>query len=327
MLRCEPLELRLALSRYTLTDLGDFDGRAMNDWGEVAGLDAAFHPAVWYQGQVTELPVPDGFANAIPNAINDWGQVAGYGNPSGSQQYDALFWDAQGVVDIGPGRVDSINDLSQMAGQSNNQAAVWSPYRPVDTFGAPFSEAYAINDAGQATGGDNATPYAFIWQAGNLDRLPNPNPTDVGGQGHAINNNGDVAGCVNHLGGVDDAVVWWADGTVQELGDYNSPSCAVGINEQGQVVGIMSAASLHAFIWDSAQGMQDLNNLTDTQGFIIGGAYKITDKGVIFGAANYTRDGTSHTVILTPVRDHPADWLGWALSLDHRHGPTPYTER
>lgn len=320
MLRIEPLESRRLLSRYALTDLGDFHGRAMNDWGLVAGLDVAGHPATWYQGQITELATPDGFLNAVPNAVNGWGQVAGYGTLPGGTT-DALFWDGLGVVDLGPGRVDALNDLDQMAGESNNRAAVWSPYRPVEVFGGPSSEAFALNDAGQATGND--PPHAFRWQDGELDELPYPDPTDGGGTGYAIDGRGDMAGFTNHRSGVNEAAVWWADGSVSTLGilpDFHG-STADGVNDRGQVVGRMQGnliSNSHAFIWDSAHGMRDLNDLTPDRGdVVISGAGAVNDRGLILASSS------QGSVLLTPAKDQDAAWLGWAIALQGHCQATP----
>ena len=319
MLLLEPLESRRLLSHYAMTDLADFHGRAMNSWGLVAGLDAAGHPATWYRGTITDLPTPDGFKIAVPNAVNDWGQVAGSGLVGGS--LDTLFWDSQGVIDLGPGQAFALNNLSQAAGTANNLAALWCPNQPVATFGNPSSQAFAINDAGQVTGEDNGR--TFRRTGGSLQDLSMPTADGLDSLGAGINAAGDIAGAELHSDSRAEAAVWYADGHAITLAvpDGWVQSFGSGINDRGQVVGLIqgnSADVRDAFIWDAAHGVRDLNDLTDTQGFTLYGAYTVTDRGVIFGAARPPDGGPLHSVILTPVheRGQPTTTdLGWALSL------------
>ena len=125
MLHVEALESRYCLSRYHLIDLGNFHAYALNDWGEAAGLDSAGRPATWYRGDVTELPIPDGFRGATPMALNDWGQAAGEGILQDFSAAHALLWDSRGAIDLGGpfGRINSINNQGQLAGHLYHRPA------------------------------------------------------------------------------------------------------------------------------------------------------------------------------------------------------------
>jgi probable HAF family extracellular repeat protein len=78
-----------------------------------------------------------------------------------------------------------------------------------------------------------------------------------------------------------------------------------GINDKGQVVGavytpIYGLNQFHAFIYDSQNGMVDLNSLISPKsGWILAEAAAINDSGQIVGTGHH--GNTAHAFLLTPV--------------------------
>jgi probable HAF family extracellular repeat protein len=84
-----------------------------------------------------------------------------------------------------------------------------------------------------------------------------------------------------------------------DLPEYHD-SGAFGLNEAGQVVGTSDTAEgSHAFIWDSVNGMRDLNDLIDPGlGWTLLEAADINNRGQIVG---FGSDGTDLLgFLLTP---------------------------
>lgn len=134
--------------------------------------------------------------------------------------------------------------------------------------GGNISNATAINDSGQVVGSSyinkqTAVYHAFLWtQSGGLLDLGT-----LGGNnsyGEAINSAGQVVGCAdvspsNLVPG--HAFLWTQSGGMQDLGTLGNGSCALGINNVGQVVGVSTVNSnvdYHVFVWTAATGMLDI---------------------------------------------------------------------
>src|SRR5262245_18809118 len=153
------------------------------------------------------------------------------------------------VVDLGAFSPSAINNVGQVAGAANGDAAMWQNGTLTDlgTLGGTGSAANAINDAGQVVG-SAGTPdgyyHAALWQNGMVLGLG----TLSGGlrsRATAINNLGQVVG--------------WADVFNSSFGKYLP----------------------HAFRWDSGNGMQDLGTFGGTWAK----AMAINNNGQIVGTA------------------------------------------
>ena len=79
-------------------------------------------------------------------------------------------------------------------------------------------------------------------------------------------------------------------------------STALSINKAGQVVGFADtvAAGVHAFVWEDAQGMTDLNNLIPAcSGWTLMWATAINEGGQIVGRGYH--NGNERAFLLTPA--------------------------
>ena len=216
---------------YAITDLGDVT--------ETAGLNDAGQAALtWRDGEGSQGLAGDGKTltplGALPKhhfsiayGINAQGEVAAasYNIPGHGR---AFLWDG------GRHRLGSLP-------------------------GYPYSEARAVNDAGQVagfaeTGGHDRwqarVARAFVWQSGEM--------TDIGTLG----------------------------------GPY---SCAYGLNNQGQVVGKADTDTFgqtHAFLWQNGQ-MQDLGTLGGANSL----ACQVSDSGMVVGSAETGTGNTRHAFV------------------------------
>ena len=83
--------------------------------------------------------------------------------------------------------------------------------------------------------------------------------------------------------------------------DCRATSTGIGINDGSQVTGASSVAGniVHAFLWDPATGMLDLNDLIPSElGWTLGIGRGINDVGQITGSGII--DGQIHAFLLTP---------------------------
>ena len=278
-----------------------------NDLGQIVGVSdtahtdplgekwscAAFFPAshlghtcvgfLWQWGMMSPLPTLGG-NNGFATAINNHGQAVGWAEtafhdptckPPQVLQFEAVLW-----------------------GPSPGQKQVLQPYP-----GNPDSAATGINDKGQVVGisgicqnavGRLSAERAVLWQNGTVTDMGN-----LGGAGWntpmAINNKGQVVG-FSDLPGDDNgnnlnfhAFLWTSSTGIQDLktlpGDVLSE--ALGVNEQGQVVGVSFDVdgNERAFLWENGR-MTDLNTLVSSDSpYTLEAGQDINDFGVIAGFA------------------------------------------
>ena len=189
--------------------------------------------------------------NVAAYAINSAGTVAGWLDGPG-------YWDATGT------------------------------FHPLD---ASFTPA-AINDSGTLAGADGTAPFAATWDGSTHDL------GTLGGfssHANAINRGGMVAGgaqttIVDPEGNRVDHPFLYSDGVLHDLGSLGFDADfgnALGLNDQGTVVGNSPVAwnDSHAFVYDGA--MHDLNGLTANlpAGWAMTNAIAINNPGQIVARA------------------------------------------
>ena len=230
-------------------------------------------------------------------AINSLGQVAGYSD----SEYYGGSWDMHAFrtapnSPINPATDDlkvvgaswgvhqafNINDAGQVVGQINSasgalhafRTAPGSPIAPatddLNVFWSGSSIAWGINSVGQVVG----------------RAYTNPNDPGSGpGQAFRTAANSPILSATDLLG---------------TLGGVSST--ALSINKAGQVVGFADtvAAGVHAFVWEDAQGMTDLNNLIPScSGWTLIWATAINEAGQIVGRGYH--NGNERAFLLTPA--------------------------
>jgi probable HAF family extracellular repeat protein len=260
-----------------MTDLGVlWDGGysfalAVNASGQACGdanwTDYLDHAVIYADGGITDLAaMRDDFLVSQCTGIDSAGHVAGTAVVYPDLKPHAFFY-GDGRFDIYDSEswANGLNDHDQMVGRAGIEAALFEHGRTtmLGTLGGLYSEAFAINDDGQATGwasmeGD-VVVHTVVWHDGKVDDLGT-----LGGpqsQGMAINRTGVVVG--------------WSYTTV--------------LNEA------------HAFV-AFHNHMADLNKLLDPLtglGWMLGNASGVDDFGRIVGTG--THDGEYHAYELTPM--------------------------
>ena len=319
----------LWLYGYAL-DLGTLGGPnsavlwpGLNAWGEVVGISDTsatdplgetwscgfFLPAshtghtcvgfVWQWGQMISLPTLGG-NNGFATSVNNLGQVVGWAENTTHDptcaypqvlQFEAVVWGPS------PGQIRQL------------------PNYPGDPDGA----ATGINDKGQVVGisgicqnavGELSAEHALLWQNGTVTNLSN-----LGGVAWntpmAINNRGQIVG-FSDLTGDDNgqnpnfhAFLWIQNGGIEDLGTLpgDTISEALGINEQGQVVGVSYGAGFtnpRAFVWQDGV-MADLNTLIPPNfPLYLQVAQEINDFGEIVGEATDQSTGQNLAFLAIP---------------------------
>ena len=327
-----------AFPQYTVTDLGDFNPRAMNNSTTVVGL-MVNQAVLWRNGVLTTITPPGGpqiLATGEARGINDLDQAVGrvtfcdldqVGNCQNSRSRAFIFnpvTQTQTVLGTLGGRDSdayAINNAGQVCGTSD------IPGPPPGNVGGQHAFIFqngAFEDIGAKTGGDsfassiNATGQvagrvvptattgdedgAFIYSAGSFVFFQSPgNPSD-------INNAGQVVGDMNVRDPGSGQAFLFSGGVVQDLGKVSPEHTfarAFAINNAGHVVGVSSPSGFsptgeRAFIFRDGV-MQDLNNLIPANsGWVLSRAVDINDAGQIVGDG--FKDGQPKAFLLTPTQ-------------------------
>jgi len=308
-------------TNYTFSDLGTITGpyagtsavaNSINNLGQVTGYDNV-NALVWNGDTATPLSNLPGGLTAYGQDINDAGQVAGinYYGPA-ADLYHPIRWDggvATQLDTLGFGYYNpafGINNHGQVVGSSYTGAALhavrWESATISDlgTLGGTASEAWKINDSGQAVGysyttGDAST-HATLWNGNALTDLGTLGGTNSTAEN--INNAGQIVGWSLLPDEETTHAVVWNGATLTDLaalGGTGTTSYAFDINSSGQIAGFseIAAGSSHATLWDG-NSLVDLNiflpeNLI-AAGWVLTLGTGINDHGVIVGWAQQGLD-------------------------------------
>ncbi len=245
--------------------------------------------AVTYQVRQLTTGTAGPLGASWASAINNSGCVAG-------AVYDEDTCHAAVGNDLGlltlldEGFALGINDSGSAVG-SAGAAALWSPagalsYLPLPD-GASFSQAFCVNDAGQAVGEcwlgtTHVGNYITVWNGAD-------DPLTLGeGCGIGINSAGTVVGFTKGAGGTHQAFVWSPTGGMIALAGGIS-SEANAISGSGQVAGaICDGVGTWACTWSPAGDLTLLDNLP---GAIASTANGINSSGAVVGCSD-TGEGT-----------------------------------
>jgi probable HAF family extracellular repeat protein len=275
--------------------------------------------------------------SATASALNGAGVAAGSGFDASSNLHSFVWTAASGKTDIGtiPGDTQSlafdINDAGQVVGLSEldqgdlfvERAYVWDQAAGMRAIpasgGLTPTIAYGVNNAGQIVGVASVSGgfHAFLLNGGlggtlvNLGTLAPPSDVNARSFAYEVNEAGQVVGYSDlTAGGSFHAFIWHDDngnglsdpGEMKDLGALagGSNSLAYDINASGQVVGYSEVAggAEHAFVYDSRNGMRDLNTLISSSGWTLQEARSINDRGQIVGFGLVS--GQTHAFLLTP---------------------------
>lgn len=304
--------------QYQIIDLGTLGGsmsqaNAINEMGQVVGSSTISNGEtrafLYENGSMLNLGTLGGSLSGATD-INELGQITGSSFIS-SGNMRAFLYENGSMTNLGTfnnrdSYGNAINnsgsvviDLNEMPGGPsrtgilyNNGALSYLAY-PTDT-----NFVMDINDSGIIYGsydfggnfgsGQTVGRRSFLYQNRSII---NSNVANYPGQylfGGQINNDGDITGRFSpDIAKVNMHAFAYLDGSLLDLGTLGgSYSSGRAINESEQVVGTSygSAGEDRAFIWDSVNGMVDLNTLIDTNsGWLLQNARDINNNGEIVG--------------------------------------------
>jgi probable HAF family extracellular repeat protein len=215
------------------------------------------------------------------------------------------------------GEARGINNAGQVVGNSHysHGAFLYSDGVMTDLGslgGTPdYSDAYAVNNSTQVVGGvnyvgDSDFDRGVLWEDDTVTDLGDlPGGPDAT-RAYDINNLGQIVGESAVASETVGHAFLWQDGAMTDLGVLpgESDSYAFGINDRGVVVGTSYGTTpSRAFIWDSENGMRDLNSMLDSSGdgWILSGCRDINEAGQIVGSGYH--HGKQHAFLLSPVPD------------------------
>ena len=306
--------------RYTVTDLGTLggdvsDAQDINDSGQIVGYsyttEGMFHGFLYENGMIIDLGTLGGY-HSKANAINNHGQITGHAWTSEGNIHPFLS-DGITMTDLGTlgerfSYAYGINDSGSVVGKGRASAPFLYDGTEMISLSHLFGDsgsAYDINNHGHIAGyGSNY--HAFLYDGITV--------TDLGTLGgnvssaHSINNHGHIVGSSSTSKNLRTHAFLYDGTNMIDLGALRGLYYATAndINDNGQIVGTSEIDGhdedpvYHAFLYNSKEGMLDLNDLISSDnGWTLEGANGINNSGQIVGYGEI--DGEIHAYLLTPI--------------------------
>ncbi len=235
--------------------LGSGEARGINNMGQVVGTSVG-QAFLWDNSNGMQPLGTLGGHSSNAYAINNNGQIVGTSSLSGNHNSHAFIWDQTG----------GMQDLNVHGPPSS---------------GWDWSSAYSTNDHGHVAGdfGDDENHKPFIWDSVNgrqtlqiqagLEYEETPGDWTYA---FDVNNSGQVVGRTNFTDSHECGFLWENTSGYTDIGhlgdEWEGTSTPNAINDDGQVAGhSYTSDGRHAFVWNSATGMMDLNLLTSAPRF------------------------------------------------------------
>ncbi len=332
---------------YNVTSLGTPAGysnqaNGVNNVEQVVGFQQDVNIFLWQNGDTipTNLGFLPGGHKGQANDINAAGQVVGESD-LGNSIVHAFLWQGGVMTDLGslasPANSSSawaINSLGTVVGYSylngaEKYAVLWQNggIMNLGSLGGKISVAYGINKFNQVVGQsstDIGNNVAFVWDNGVMVNLGTPG---LESRANAINDAGIVVGFATTSVGDQNACFWAKSGGVwtrTDIGTLGGSSAqALGINQQGQIVGssfLLGDGVEHAFVWQNGV-KTDLNTLIPpTSGWVLTRASSINDKSEIVGEGLLGGVNSKIAYILMAPNGKTDPTINWPKPADIYYG-------
>jgi probable HAF family extracellular repeat protein len=282
-----------------------------------------YHAFKYSGGVITDLGVLPNGTSSNARGISSSNNIVGYATADTQGHVHAVYnMNDLGTLDGGDSsEANAINGSNHVAGDSRTSTGSTvgffydpstSTFTKLGNLGGTRTQAWAIT-AGDVLAGESdladGTTQAFKQTIGSaMVGLGIMRGWDSS-WAWALNDLGDVAGYSFNStdpNGAHEASYKPSGGTWRDLGLFGgNTSEALGINHSEQIVGVSTTGtSRHAFLWDSVNGIQDLNSLIPQgSGWILNDARAINDGGYIVGKGTYNGDVRAY--LLTPTTSAP----------------------
>jgi uncharacterized membrane protein len=285
---------------YHATRLGEGYARAINNNGQVAGLDQYQRPVVWSRSGVATI-LPGQVDLPYLSDINDDGTVIGQGvftDQDNGGYYQPLIWrsgasveriDLPGLGGV-PRSINQRGDIVGLVVRAEQGTDVLGGFLKSDS-GAVYFDGFfpeAINDNGEIVGrGEHGLA---LWRDGDLHDVPQA----CCGYESAINNHGWIVGS-EYLDNVYAGL--WRDGQYTRMWQGH----AKGLNDTGMVVGEGDDAEAVLWYEGETRRLGDLWHEAQWAGWSLVSAVAINDNGEIAVQAMHTASGEAAVLLLSPV--------------------------
>ncbi len=260
---------------YQISDLGESNdnyrlAHGINSAGKVVGEYASTPPTsvgafCYHDGANTDLGVLNGYRDAYAYGINDGDQIVGWCDKMGGVERAFLY---------SGGTMQDLGTLGSSPGKG-------------------YSEAYAVNRAGQVVGMstlfDTSINQAFLYGGGTMTSLGSLAGPTRNSSAYGLNNLGVVVGESDVTDSVSPHAFVWSNNVMNDLGTLPGGfySHAAAVNDSGVIVGeadttVGGSAAVHAFVCTNGPGsLQDLGTFGGSQS----SAYAVNSVGQIVGYA------------------------------------------